>query len=80
MLQYIPFVVALAGMSMGQPVEAGCHGQLQRRDIPYGGILTFGNLAVVPQTTAPCAQSTAPKPQRNGKLLGLVDLALGVHL
>ncbi|KAJ2718465.1 hypothetical protein GGI07_005744 [Coemansia sp. Benny D115] len=58
----------------------------RRRDIPYGGIISFGNMPL--SVVGPAAPQTQPCPdelrQKNGgphrPLLGLVDLDLDLHV
>ncbi|KAI9471441.1 hypothetical protein BX667DRAFT_64467 [Coemansia mojavensis] len=81
---------ALALEVTSQPVsgvQAGCAesgNSVHKREIPYGGIISFGNSqaniqALQPQSK-PCPEKVAKSGTSRGSLLGLVDIDLGVHL
>ncbi|KAJ1999832.1 hypothetical protein GGI04_004402 [Coemansia thaxteri] len=80
------------GMHLPPAMRRGAHrhdAQMHRRDIPYGGFLTFGNMplptmAVAAPLQQPCAGDasarSATAARRRKPLLGLIDVDLDLHL
>ncbi|KAJ2119491.1 hypothetical protein IW147_005836 [Coemansia sp. RSA 720] len=66
---------------LAAPVVALPTEHMNKRQIPYGGIIAFGNSP----GTIQALQPKQPCPDKSGKprgspLLGLVDIALDVHV
>ncbi|KAJ2794751.1 hypothetical protein H4S07_006667 [Coemansia furcata] len=53
---------------------------MHRRDIPYGGYLTFGNLPMQTNVPVPRKEEVAAAENSRHGLLGLLDLDLDLHL
>ncbi|KAJ2025817.1 hypothetical protein GGI06_000428 [Coemansia sp. S85] len=72
------------GLHLPPGLRSRRRAKMYRRDIPYGGYLTFGNLPAptnVPMVGGQaCREVVKEEGNRPKPLLGLIDLGLDLHL